>query len=328
MGGSMTGLRARIAAAVVSLAIMTVAFLAGVWAIFYVLFALFGFGGAPVVATLVTVSVLFVIGYAEYRQRDAIERVAGAEHADGEVDQALRGMTTRIATQLDVPAPTVRVADRHTPEAMVVGFRPEKMHLVISEGVLDALDTTEELEAVIAHELAHVKNRDAMVMTAASAPVVLAGGMRARLDSMHESGGYGWGGIIVVPLRLLSGLVWFLGRTVTAQLSRGRELAADQAAVEVTGSPATLASALTKLDEEIRSTPSRDLRDVSAVSSLSILPLEPAEPDKIMLGPEGQKEPRFWWIRQYMHRLFHSHPPTDRRIERLSELERERHTKG
>lgn len=59
---------------------------------------------------------------------------------------------------------------------MAVGFRPSNIHLVISSGALDSLETTAELEAVVAHELAHVANRDAMVMTAVSAPVVLADG--------------------------------------------------------------------------------------------------------------------------------------------------------
>jgi len=77
---------------------------------------------------------------------------------------------------------------------------------------------------------------------------------------------------------------------MTARLSRAREQAADRAAVAVvTGSPAVLATSLTKLDRSISDTPNRDLREVSGISSLSILPLEPEELEKVMLGPDGNR---------------------------------------
>ncbi|WP_275040108.1 M48 family metallopeptidase [Natrialba taiwanensis] len=92
----------------------------------------------------------------------------------------LHQLMTKVATQLSIPVPTLALPDRDTPEAVAVGFHPQTVHLVLSQGALDSLATAEELESVIAHELAHVKNWDAMVMTIASVPVVLADGLRSQ----------------------------------------------------------------------------------------------------------------------------------------------------
>ena len=112
------------------------------------------------------------IGYLEYRQIDTIERLADADRVDKETEPALYELVTRVATQLGVPVPTIALSERQTPEALAVGFRPENIHLVLSRGTLNTVEGPAELEAVIAHELAHVKNRDAMVMTAVSLPII------------------------------------------------------------------------------------------------------------------------------------------------------------
>ncbi|NGM69242.1 M48 family metalloprotease [Natronolimnobius sp. AArcel1] len=312
------------ATAITALLIIVTVFLVGVWAFLFGLFTLFGFTPATWPATIWTIILLGVLGYVEYRQQDTIEALAGARPIGPDSEPELEQLTTRVAAQLDVPKPTIAIADRDTPEAMAVGFRPSNIHLVISSGALESLETTAELEAVVAHELAHVANRDAMVMTAVSAPVVLADGLVSRFERINDNDdkNAAFLSILTVPLGLLSLVVSFLGRCITAQLSRERERAADRAAVNVTGSPAALASALERLDDEITATPTRDLRDAAAVSSLSILSLEPDEPEKIMLGPEGQQEPSYWWLRRRLYKLFRTHPPTPERLEWLSAAER------
>ncbi|WP_312910809.1 M48 family metalloprotease [Natronosalvus caseinilyticus] len=312
-------LSTRMAVSVVALAAVTVAFLAGVWLIFYGALLAAGFGGAAPIAGLVTVATLLCIGFLEYHQRETIERMADAHPVDREAAPELYRVATRVAAQLDVPAPAIAVSPRSAPEATLVGLCPRSMHLVLSTGTLDALEDPAELEAVIAHELAHVANRDGMVMTAISLPVVLADGVRSRITAFENPG---WFVVVIVPLGLVSTVVLLVGRFLTAHLSRARERAADRAVIDVTGSPAALASALARLDRSIAETPDRDLRAVSGISSLSILPLEPAELEKVMLGPEGDVEPSFWWLRARLHRLerrfFGTHPPTANRIEALS----------
>ncbi|RZH68436.1 M48 family metalloprotease [Natrinema altunense] len=324
MPSGLTALRIRMVAALVALGVVTVAFLAGVWAVFYGVCVLLDIGIAAQVAFGATAVTLVTIGGLEYRQIETIERLADAHRVDRETAPALSETATRVAAQLGVPEPTIAVSERDAPEAMAVGLRPNAVHLVLSLGTIAALDD-DELEAVIAHELAHVSNRDAIVMTVVSLPVVLADGLGSRIDRIENPGCMA---LVTVPLKALSGGVWIVGRTITARFSRARELAADRAAAEATGSPAALASALRRLDREIADTPDRDLREAASVSSLSILSLEPAEPEKVMLGPDGATEPSYWWLRARLHRLerflFETHPPTEDRIDALADRERRR----
>ncbi|MEA1931734.1 MAG: M48 family metalloprotease [Euryarchaeota archaeon] len=326
MPASAAGLRSRMLAAVLALSVVLVAFLIGVWATFYTLFVWFELTPAVGWASVVTAGLVALVGYLEFRHLDTIERFADAKPIDRETAPALSDMTTKVAAMFDVPPPRIAVSERSAPEAMAVGFRPGNIHLVLSRGTIDALDAA-KLEAVIAHELAHVANRDAMVMTALSTPVVLADGLRSRLGEFEHRSPFA---LVAVPLGFVSNAVWIVGRAITARLSRQRERAADRAAAEATGSPSTLAAALRTLDSEIAATPDRDLRAVSGVSSLSILSLEPRELEKVMLGPEGDTEPSYWWLRKRLHRLerwlFVSHPPTEQRLSVLAELEATRST--
>ncbi len=315
-------LQLRMAGTVLALVSTTAGFLAGIWLVFYGLFAMFG-GSAPgLVATLVTAGVLVGIGTLEYRQLETIERRADAYPVDEETAPEVYQITTRVAAQFGVPVPTIAISDRRTPEALAVGFRPGNVHLVLSLGTIDALSAA-QLEAVIAHELAHVKNRDAMVMTILSMPVVLAGGLRSRIEGPAVDDP-NRGLFFLLPLMLVANVFWVLGRTITARLSRAREVAADRAAAELTGSPATLASALETLDREIEARPTRDLREASGISALSILPLEPRDLEDVLLGPEGDIEPSYGWLYRIERWLFDTHPPTSNRLEALSALEADR----
>ncbi|ELZ06837.1 M48 family metalloprotease [Natrialba aegyptia] len=311
----------RMVVSIALLALVMAGLVAGIWGVFYGLLSIVGVENPATLASVISVCLLASIAALEFTQVSTVERFAGAAPVDSDAEPELYRTATTVATMLDVPAPTIAISDSRAPEAMVVGYRPDAIHLVLSAGTIDALDA-DELEAVIAHELAHVKNRDAMVMTALSVPVVLAAGLRTRLP---EPAGKGAVSIVIVPLLFVSNVVWIAGRTITAVLARVRERAADRAAAEVTGSPAVLATALATLDDRIEATPTRDLRAVESVSSLSILPLEadPATRD-VRLGPEGDVEPSYQWFDRLKWRLFTTHPPTEDRLETLRSLERER----
>lgn len=323
MASTSWSLPAQMVATCAGILALAVTFLCGVWTIFYWTFFLFGVSPAVPLATVVTAVLVVVLGYAEYRQVATIERHVKAEQVNEADEPELYELVTRVAAQLDVPVPTIAISERQAPESLAVGFRPNNIHLVLSRGTLDALGEIDELEAVVAHELAHVKNRDAMVMTAASVPVVIARGLDTRLEDVDHPRAAPF----ALPLDFFSTLVWTTGKTMTARLSRTRERAADRAAVAVTGSPAALATALAKLDSRIAETPNRDLREVSGVSSLSILSLEPEELEKVMLGAAGEKEPSYWWLRTRLYQikrwLFRTHPPTDERIEQLREYQQQ-----
>jgi heat shock protein HtpX len=221
----------------------------------------------------------------------------------------------RVAQQFDLPVPRIRVVDSDAPIAISVGYRPATSTVVVSTGLVGALDAT-ELEAVLAHELAHVRNRDAAVMTAATLPLGFA------RNAVEEGRQIDWeeveedleGGIDPSDLWKASFALYLVlypvalgGRILAAALARGRETVADRAAATATGSPAALASALATLDERVAAVPESDLRRGSAAATLSILP--PAEHERPGYFP---------WIRRWLLRnVYHTHPPTERRIERL-----------
>lgn len=337
----------RMVATTLVLAALTIAFLAGLWRVVVAVLSLFAL--PSVVAGTVALGLLAVFVTARLGRAATVEAHADARPISPDSHPELHAIATRAAAQLDVPAPTIAVSDRAAPEALVVGYRPENARLVLSRGTVDALEEA-ELEAVVAHELAHVANRDAAVTTAAATPLVLADGIRAKAARLafarpdesespsaflkRSPGKFVWytvAGVLVSPQRLLwwllgaiAVLTLAIGTPVVAVLSRGRELAADRTAAEATGSPAALAGALRTLEAGIAETPDEDLREAASVSVLSILPLD--RPTRGRTATDGGStdggatDDRAGRLRRL---LFATHPSTERRLERLADLEAE-----
>jgi heat shock protein HtpX len=195
----------------------------------------------------------------------------------------LHAIVDRLCVLADLRKPEIVVEPEEQPNSWLVTRWRGRARLHVTRGLL-ALLTPSELEAVIAHELAHLANRDAAVMTAVGGPgaALLGGGRRLM--------GGGWllmfGGIVAM------GIGW-LSRFGTQALSRHRELAADAGSAALTGRPATLATALRRISGELRTVPEEDLR-VAAYR------------DVFHLLPVGESS---------------THPPLAKRIERLERLE-------
>src|SRR5699024_5982828 len=127
-------------------------------------------------ATIIMVPLLATVVYRIYREFarfSPLDRHGDATPVSPAEFPALHSITTTVAAQLDIPMPTLAITEQSEAEAIAVGYRSGSIHLILSQGTLDILDE-DELEAVIAHELAHVANTDAMVMTVASLPTFLA----------------------------------------------------------------------------------------------------------------------------------------------------------
>ena len=202
----------------------------------------------------------------------------------------------RLALFGGLKAPTIDVHRARLPltwtTASVSGGRP---CLHVTTGLLDRVDDR-ELEAVVAHELGHLANRDAVLMTAlAGPPAWVFGGLRVMWDDDGRGKlGAVMFGIVLVPIAALM--------SVSARIvSRHRELAADRAAAVLTGSPARVAAALTNVAEGLRRQPQKDLRAVAARDPLHLLPAR-----------EATGIPRLWA----------THPPLAGRIARLERMER------
>jgi heat shock protein HtpX len=195
----------------------------------------------------------------------------------------LHALLDRLCRQADVPKPGLAVADSPVPNSVVAG-RPGDPVVVVTTGLLDALDD-EQLAAVVAHELAHVVNRDRLAAVFAAAPAILAhqylvwqsSRLSREVERTEREGLVSLGGgndfvgaLVGIAVGLVFGVV---SEAVFRLFAVQREYAADRAAARLTGNPAALASALGTLDERARALPSRDLRaHDSSVKAVSFLP--------------------------------------------------------
>ncbi|MFB6155851.1 MAG: zinc metalloprotease HtpX [Haloferacaceae archaeon] len=251
---------------------------------------------------IVVVMGLFSIGQFFFSDKLALYSM-GAHVVDESEYPKLHATVGRLAQQADLPKPKVAVADSRVPNAFATGRSQENSAVCVTTGLLGTLDD-DELEGVLAHELAHVKNRDVAVMTVASFLSTLAfmvvrwgfwfGGGRRR-----DGGG---GGVIVAVL--VSLVVWVVSFLLIRALSRYREYAADRGGAAITGKPSALASALLTIDGRMDRVPKEDLRDQSEMNAFFIIPVKS----------------------DFIGKLFSTHPSTERRVERLRELEREMET--
>ena len=206
----------------------------------------------------------------------------------------MHAIVDRLCVLADVPKPEIVIEPEAQPNSWLVGLSRQRARLHVTRGLLDLLTPT-ELEAVVGHELAHLVNHDAAVMTAVGGPgaVLLAGGNR-----MLRGGGFwfvGLGGVVATGV----GRVSLLGTQV---LSRDRELAADAGSAALTGRPAALASALRRISGQLRLIPDEDLRVAAYRDVFHLMPVE----------DEGAG---------WAGRFGATHPPLERRIERLERME-------
>lgn len=218
-------------------------------------------------------------------------------------DQApgLHAMIERLCIQADLPKPKIAVADTTMPNAFAIGRSQKTATVCATTGLMNMLEP-HELEAVMAHELTHVKNRDVLIMTVAS--------FFAALASMIVQFGFFFGGggmddgdddnpswAIVL---LVSFVVYILSFFLMLALSRYREFVADRGSALITGRPSALSSALLKITSGIERVPQKDLRAAEGMSAFFIV--SPA-------------------LKSSIRTLFMDHPPTEKRIEQLSRLE-------
>ncbi|WP_435358842.1 M48 family metallopeptidase [Haloarchaeobius sp. DFWS5] len=327
------GLRFRMLVALVGLVLTTVALagvLSGVLALALMFVAgVFGPIPDPLVTLGITVpATLALFGWSTRRELRS-SPVDAVDAPESPVPDELDRLVTATSQQLDVPVPDIRLVDIETPLAMVTGVRRRDATLALSTGVLDCLDD-DELAAVVAHELAHVANRDATITSLCAVPVFVADdlftyGMDELGDpEVSKNDRNGLEGIVVALSVFIGGVFLAVGRGLLILFSRQRELVADQTAVSLTGNPGALASALATLDERFAGAPTVDVRAADGVEAFSIVPPPPEDPEpSVMLGPDGNRKPQGWWYRRLLiklkNRLPGTHPATTVRIERLRE---------
>lgn len=282
-----TGLTARIIA---SFAVLTFLYLAFVTVLLY-----FGVGFIPVV---ILVSLMILAQF--YFSDKIVMWSSGAKVVTRRDEPKLYGMVERIATANGLPMPKVAVMNTSVPNAFATGKSKKSSVVAVTTGLMDTLDD-EELEGVIAHELAHIKHRDVLVLTLASLFSTVAYFlMHYALFGAMFGGGYGrrdGGGMILVLV--VAGITWFVSFLIIRAISRYREFAADRGGAQMTGRPDRLASALVKISSNMRRVPQKQLRDVESLNAFFIIPALSGD---------------------MLSRLFSTHPPVEERVRRLKEM--------
>jgi heat shock protein HtpX len=203
----------------------------------------------------------------------------------------------RIALQKNMPEPRIYVIDSAQPNAFATGRSPKKAAVAVTTGILEIL-TVDELEGVLAHELAHVSNRDILISSVA-AMIAAALTMLARMAFW-----FGGGNNRDNPLGAIGAILSLIVAPIAAMLirlaiSRTREFQADATGAETTGRPMMLASALEKISAGTARIP---MNVNPATAQLFI--------DNPMKAVRGQG----------MLKLLSTHPPTEERIQRLTEM--------
>ena len=248
---------------------------------------------------MIVVMGLFTLGQFFFSDRLALWSMGAKEVSEEEYPE-LHAMISRLSQQADLPKPKVAVADSRMPNAFATGKTPSSSAVAVTTGIMRTLNE-DELEGVLAHELAHIKNRDVMVMTIASFLSTIAF-IVVRWGWLFGGGRERGGNQAPVFVAILASLVvWIISFLLIRALSRYREYSADRGGAVITGKPSSLASALLKISGRMDQVPKEDLRDQAEMNAFFIIPIKS--------GIVG--------------RLFSTHPSTEKRVERLRELERE-----
>lgn len=271
------------------LAALYLGFIAVLWA-----------SGANFIVVAVVAAALLGIQYF-YSDRLVLKSMGAREVGPEEAPQ-LHATVERLCALADLPKPRIAVVKTSIPNAFATGRSPEAAAVAVTTGLLDRL-TQPELEGVLAHELSHVRHRDAMVITLASFFALVAQLLMRWLfwgGMMHRGRRQGAAGVALVYLASLA--VWVISFFLIRALSRYRELAADRGAAVITGAPSQLSSALLKISGTMQRIPNEDLRQVEAMNAFFIIPA---------LSGGAMSE------------LFSTHPSLERRLAQLEQLQRQ-----
>jgi len=248
------------------------------------------------------IAVVFNFGMYFFSDRIAL-KAARARPVSADQLPDVYSIVSSLAQRENMPMPDIYVIDSAQPNAFATGRSPKKAAVAVTTGILEVLDF-KELEGVLAHEIAHVRNRDVLIATIA-ATVAAALSFLARWAFWSNLGrrrnnDNGLSAIIGIVAMILAPLAAAL---IQMAISRSREFEADAAAAESTGSPLALASALVKISDGTSRVP----MDVNpAVSQLFI-----ADPLKAF-GSRGRQGK--------LGRMFSTHPPIAERIDRLEKM--------
>ena len=273
----------------------TAILLSGLMALFMGVGYLIGGSGGALIAFLVAALTNF---FAYWKSDRLVLSMHGAHEVDERTEPELVHLVAELAERAGLPMPRVYIMDNPQPNAFATGRNPQHGAVAATTGLLELL-SPEEGAGVISHELAHIKNRDTLIMTV-TATIAGALSMLANFGMFfgggHRENGGPAGAIARVAIIILAPLAAML---VQMAISRTREYAADNMGARISGDPEALASALATID--------------AAAHEIENIPAEqnPATAHLFIINPLSGKG---------MDKLFSTHPSTANRIAALEQL--------
>jgi heat shock protein HtpX len=263
---------------------------------------LFGGTGA-VIGLLIAAALNFAMYF--WSDKLALKASGAVPIPEGELPE-VREIVAKLAAAEDMPMPRLHYINSPQPNAFATGRNPEHAAVAVTAGILQMMNF-DELEGVLAHELAHVKNRDILISSIA-ATMAAALSIFARMGMFGMMGGRDRrdnpiAGIIALISLIVAPLA---AMVIRFAIGRAREYQADRSGAETTGRPLALASALAKLE--------RGTSQVPMQVNPAVAPLYIADPLKAFGGRGGGGLGG-------LARMFSTHPPIPDRIARLQEME-------
>ncbi len=266
---------------------------AALMAAMLVLFALVGQALAGPRGMMLAFVIAIGLNVASYWFSDKmVLKMYGAKEVSRADAPELVDMVDRLRQRADLPMPRVAIIPQDQPNAFATGRNPDNAVVAVTEGIMRTLDR-DELAGVIAHELAHIQNRDMLTSTVA-ATLAAAITLLARFGIFFDRDE---GGMVTSLLMLI--LAPVAAMLIQSAISRSREFAADRDGAQIAGSPLGLAHALRRMEAVAQNRPMRSANE--ATSHMFIV-------NPFAGGLSG------------IRRLFSTHPPTEDRIARLEEM--------
>ena len=260
------------------------------------LFATIGFFIGGQSGMMVAFGIACVMNIGSYWFSDTIvlkmykaQPVAGGELFD---------LVGQLAERAQIPMPRVYIIENPQPNAFATGRNPSHAAVAFNTGLIDMM-TRDELAGVIAHELAHIKNRDTLIMTVTATlagAIGMLGNMAMMMGGGRDASGRAGNPLIGIVIMIAAPLV---ASIVQMAISRTREYSADKAGAEISGNPMALASALAKLQNG-----ASRIGNATAENN-------PATAHMFIINPLS---------RRGMDNLFSTHPNTENRIQALNAL--------
>lgn len=226
----------------------------------------------------------------------------GARIIDETEYPGLHRMVEKLCKDADLPKPRIAIMQSPVPNAFATGRSPKHAVVACTDSIMRLLKQ-DELEAVLAHELAHVKNRDILTMTLASFIAMIASMIMQSFFFSALLGGRERGGSWIV-IWIVSIIVYAVSTLLILALSRYREFAADRGSAQITGNPRALISALKKISGRVDAVPAEYKEKIEGANAFFIIPA---------LSGNSFME------------LLSTHPPLEKRIANLEKVEAELH---